>query len=424
MLLLCKPDADLELGLASGSSNVPAAVITEQEGEEGERSVTMDQGEIQPPGNSSEVAGAEIVQKVGMGLRLYTGKERAQSHDSSDSGDDSGRQRTRSWIPGSDKQKFAHAASSIDRENIDGNSYVSRLGKELSVAGSSSAEYQLPEENGTEIEKCETPRTRLLLPSLNNSRISGQSGVLLAEQQHIGNDAVASSGDVSGFPVDDKKLHSLREKKKRKQVEMHIAVGESSDPQGPLIHQPQAVAAGSEEEILQPAVGLTSLTLNNAWSRPLEHATSVDKTGDMGRRKRLKEHAGDLSLSNAASAMQEVVDLSSPSPDTHGIQRYEYLHGLYQKQLSCSPAPFVCCFRQTVFPFLLCLPRTCICMTDTVVQPAHQFCFVVWFSLRDGVSFFSCLLTVSGFCVRSEISQFLITCLYPNSFQVALNFKY
>jgi hypothetical protein len=59
----------------------------------------------------------------------------------------------------------------------------------------------------------------------------------------------------------------------------------------------------------------------------------------MGRRKRLKEHAGDLSLSNAASAMQEVVDLSSPSPDTHGIRRYEYLHGLYQKQLSCSPAP-------------------------------------------------------------------------------------
>jgi hypothetical protein len=55
----------------------------------------------------------------------------------------------------------------------------------------------------------------------------------------------------------------------------------------------------------------------------------------MGRRKRLKEHAGDLSLSNAASAMQEVVDLSSPSPDTHGIRRYEYLHGLYQKQLSC-----------------------------------------------------------------------------------------
>jgi len=339
MLLLCKPDADLELGLASGSSNVPAAVVTKQEGEEGERPVTMDQGEIRPPGNSSEVAGAEIVQKVGMGLRLYTGKERAQSHDSSDSGDDSGRQRTRSWIPGSDKQKFAHPASSIDRENIDGNSYVSRLGKESSVAGSSSAEYRLPEENGTEIEKCETPHTRLLLPSLNNSRISGQSGVLLAEQQHIGNDAVASSGDVSGFPVDDKKLHSLREKKKRKQVEMHVAVGESSVPQGPLIHQPQAVAAGSEEEILQPAVGLTSLTLNSAWSRPLEHATSVDKTGDMGRRKRLKEHAGDLSLSNAASAMQEVVDLSSPSPDTHGIQRYEYLHGLYQKQLSCSPAP-------------------------------------------------------------------------------------
>jgi hypothetical protein len=345
MLLLCKPDADLELGLASGSSNVPAAVITEQEGEEGERPVTMDQGEIRPPGNSSEAAGAEIVQKVGMGLRLYTGKERAQSHDSSDSGDDSGRQRTRSWIPGSDKQKFAHAASSIDRENIDGNSYVSRLGKELSVVGSSSAEYRLPEENGTEIEKCETPRTRLLLPSLNHSRISGQSGVLLAEQQHIGNDAVASSGDVSGFPVDDKKLHSLREKKKRKQVEMHIAVGESSGTQGPLIHQPQAVAAGSEEEILQPAVGLTSLALNNAWSRPLEHATSVDKTGDMGRRKRLKEHAGDLSLSNAASAMQEVVDLSSPSPDTHGIRnthgirRYEYLHGLYQKQFSCSQAP-------------------------------------------------------------------------------------
>ncbi|CAM6067644.1 unnamed protein product [Sphagnum tenellum] len=313
-------NADLELGLASGSSNVPAAVITEQEGEEGERPVTMDQGEIRPPGNSSEAAGAEIVQKVGMGLRLYTGKERAQSHDSSDSGDDSGRQRTRSWIPGLDKQKFSHAASSIDRENIDGNSYVSRLGKELSVAGSSSAEYRLPEENGTEIEKCETPRTRLLLPSLNHSRISGQSGVLLAEQQHIGNDAVASSGDVSGFPVDDKKLHSLREKKKRKQVEMHIAVGESSDPQGPLIHQPQAVAAGSDEEILQPAVGLTSLTLNNAWSRQLEHATSVDKTGDMGRRKRLKEHAGDLSLSNAASVMQEVVDLSSPSPDTHGIR--------------------------------------------------------------------------------------------------------